>query len=76
MRPALAELETWEAYIAGTLPPEKEQDVEIKLLWDHDYKQSLVLQKLAYQALKAAGRAQLCSELKAIHARLFSTGIK
>jgi hypothetical protein len=73
MRPALAELETLEAYISGTLPADREQDVEIKLLWDQDYKQSFVLQKLAYQALKAAGRAQLREELKAIHARLFTT---
>ena len=71
MRPALAELETLEAYISGTLPADKGQDVEIKLLWDQEYRQSLALQQLAYQALHAAGRAQLRNEIKAIHARLF-----
>ncbi len=71
MRPALAELETLEAYTAGTLPPESRQDVEIRLLWNQTYKQSLALQQLAYRALQEAGRQRLRGELKAIHNRLF-----
>jgi hypothetical protein len=72
MRPALAEIKTLEDFISGTLPEENRQEVEIRLLWDQDFQQQAALQKLAYRALREAGREQLRRELKAIHVSLFS----
>ncbi|GEO04838.1 hypothetical protein AAE02nite_25020 [Adhaeribacter aerolatus] len=71
MRPALEEIKTLEAFIAGALPEENRQEIEIRLLWDQDLQQKLGLQQIAYRSLREAGRAQLRQELKSIHARLF-----
>jgi len=72
MRPALEEAKTLEAYINNTLAEEKIIEMEIQLLWDQPFKNRLALQRVAYQALRAAGQQQLRRELKAIHTRLFN----
>ncbi len=72
MRPELEEIKQLEDYLKNNLPEEQTEDIEIRLLWDQNWKQALEQQKLAYQALRLAGREQLRKELKAIHHQLFS----
>ncbi len=72
MRPELEDIKKLEDYVNGNLPEEQTQDLEIRLLWDQSWQLALRQQKLAYQAIVAAGRQQLRAELKSIHARLFS----
>ena len=71
MRPELEEVQLLEAYLHGTLPEEQRIDVSVRLLWNPDWQQKLAAQKLAYQALRLAGRQQLRRELDAIYVRLF-----
>lgn len=71
MRPELEEIKTLEAFLQGHLPNEHEQDIEIRLLWDRDWRKQLEAQQLAYHAVREAGRKQLRQELQAIHQRLF-----
>lgn len=71
MRPELEEVHLLEAYLQGTLSEEQQLDVSVKLLWNQDWQQKLTAQKLAYQALRLAGRQQLRRELDAIYGRLF-----
>ncbi|MCC9136590.1 hypothetical protein ACFSKU_07265 [Pontibacter silvestris] len=71
MRPALEEIKHLEAFLQGRLPEEEELDVEIRLLWDQEWKQQVTQQQLSYQAIREAGRQQLRQELQAVHQRLF-----
>lgn len=71
MRPELEDIQLLEAYLHHTLDEEKRIEVEIRLLWDEDWKQKIAMQKKAYLALHQAGRQQLRRELDAIHTRLF-----
>ncbi|QNF34230.1 hypothetical protein HUW51_16435 [Adhaeribacter swui] len=71
MRPELEEIKTLEGFIKGTLPPDKTQDVQIRLLWNQTWQAGLHQQNVAYWAIQAAGRQQLRAELNAIHNRLF-----
>ncbi|QMU27826.1 hypothetical protein [Adhaeribacter radiodurans] len=72
MRPELEEIKRLEDFLKNSLPEEQTVDLEIQLLWDQDWQRSLAQQKLAYQALRVAGREQLRKELQTIHQRLFS----
>ncbi|PSR56859.1 hypothetical protein AHMF7605_26845 [Adhaeribacter arboris] len=72
MRPELEEIKQLENYLKNNLPEEQTLELEIRLLWDLDWQRALAQQKLAYQALRVAGREQLRKELKAIHQRLYS----
>ncbi|MGA0556764.1 hypothetical protein ACO2Q8_08950 [Larkinella sp. VNQ87] len=71
MRPALEEVQRLDAYLHETLNEEQRMEVEIRLLWDRDWQWKLAAQKLAYQALRLAGRRQLRRELDGMHTRLF-----
>ena len=71
MRPQLVEIQELEAYLHGTLSGQRRMTVEIRLLWDREWQQALAAQKMAYKALKEAGRHQLHRELTALHERLF-----
>ncbi len=71
MRPELEEVQLLEAYLRGSLSEEQRIDVSVRLLWNPDWQQKLAAQKLAYQALRLAGRQQLRRELDAIYVRLF-----
>ncbi|MDQ3291505.1 MAG: hypothetical protein M3Q05_09470 [Bacteroidota bacterium] len=72
MRPELENIKQLEDYLKNNLPDEQTMDLEIRLLWDQEWQHSLEQQKLAYQALRVAGREQLRKELRAIHQQLFS----
>jgi hypothetical protein len=71
MRPDLEEIQLLESYLQGTLREEQRIDVSVRLLWNPDWQQKLAAQKLAYRALRLAGRRQLRHELDAIYSRLF-----
>ncbi|GAB3938757.1 hypothetical protein [Larkinella terrae] len=71
MRPELEEVQLLESYLRGTLSEEQRIEVNVRLLWNPDWQQKLAAQKLAYQALRLAGRQQLRRELDAIYLRLF-----
>lgn len=71
MRPQLEDIQVLEAYLHNKLGDQKRMEVEIRLLWDEDWKQKLALQKSAYMALRQAGRQKLRHELHIIHVRLF-----
>ncbi|GAB3900464.1 hypothetical protein GCM10028803_23390 [Larkinella knui] len=71
MRPELEEVQVLEDYLQGNLNEEQRMDVAVRLLWNQDWQQKLAAQKLAYQALRMAGRQQLRRELDAIYTRLF-----
>ena len=71
MRPELEELQLLEHFLGGRLPAEKEQEMEIRLLWDQEWQQQVAQQQLAYHAIRAAGREQLRQEIRAIHQKLF-----
>ncbi|RRB07295.1 hypothetical protein [Larkinella rosea] len=71
MRPELEEVQLLESYLQGNLSEEQSLDVSVRLLWNQEWQQKLAAQKLAYQALRLAGRQQLRRELDAIYVRLF-----
>ncbi|GAB3282318.1 hypothetical protein GCM10027347_58530 [Larkinella harenae] len=71
MRPELEEVQLLEAYLQGSLPEDQRIDVSVRLLWNRDWQQNVAAQKLAYQALRLAGRQQLRQELDAIYIRHF-----
>ena len=71
MRPELEEIQKLEAFLNGRLEEEQELEIEIRMLWDQEWKQQVALQQLSYQAIREAGRERLRHELQAIHYRLF-----
>ncbi len=71
MRAELEEMQVVEAFLQGELAEEKAVEVEIRLLWDGEWRQKVEGQRLSYQAIRAAGRQHLRQELQAIHQRLF-----
>ena len=72
MRPDLEEVAYIDTYLHGRLPEEEQMSVEIRMLWDQEWKHKVEQQQLAYLALREAGRLQLRRELNAIHSKLFS----
>ncbi|QCR24118.1 hypothetical protein [Pontibacter sp. SGAir0037] len=71
MRPELEEIKDLENYLQGHLSAEEELEIEIRLLWDQEWKQQVAQQQLSYSAIREAGRKHLRQELQAIHKRLF-----
>lgn len=71
MRPALEEIRLLENFLDGKLSEEAELDVEVRMLWDQEWRQQVEHQQLSYKALQEAGRRQLRQELESIHQRLF-----
>ena len=71
MRPELEEVQLLELFLQGELEEEKAVEVEIRLLWDEPWRKKVEAQRLAYRAVREAGRQHLRQELRAIHRRLF-----
>ncbi|GHA63621.1 hypothetical protein [Pontibacter akesuensis] len=71
MRVELEEIQLVEHFLYGKLSEAAELDMEVRMLWDREWKEQVAHQQLSYKALQEAGRKQLRQELEQIHQRLF-----
>lgn len=71
MRPELEEIQLLEAFLNDKLSEESELDIEIRMLWDREWRHQAELQRLSYRVLREDGRRKLRQELVLIHQRLF-----